>query len=181
MNFIEYSNTGQLPGMLLGLAFFALMVFAIAIALRSSLKSVKLQAQYEDQGNDYRTDPLIKRSIMKTSLLLPLALFLALVLAIAGLASIIVPSAIATDERHAAILAGIESTYGLELTDDERRGLAYPQDKPESDFIAFGSIEKLTDNPDGFLKEEIYLIWKAGEMRLAKSDDGERFSELEAN
>lgn len=32
MNFIEYSNTGQLPGMLLGLAFFAL-IFILSLEL----------------------------------------------------------------------------------------------------------------------------------------------------
>lgn len=177
MDFIEYSNSWQTPGPALGIMLFALAVLAFVLSYRNMQKAGSLNAELDDAGSDPQNDPRLKRLTVKSFL----QLLLGFVLFLASMVSIAIPSLVDTEERRAAVLDGIESTYGLELTGNELKELRYPPDRPKSDFVAFGSIEKLTDSSDGFLKEEIYLIWKSDEMRLAKSDDGEKFSELKGN
>lgn len=73
----------------------------------------------------------------------------------------------------------IEKAYGLELSRDELEDLDYPTEKPDTDFEVFGSFSIDEPEDDGFLRTEVFLIWRDGEMALAGSPDGETFTELQ--
>lgn len=73
----------------------------------------------------------------------------------------------------------ISEAYGLELSRDELGDLDYPTEKPDTDFEVFGSVAMDEPEEDGFLRTEVFLIWRDGEMALAGSPDGETFTELQ--
>ena len=91
------------------------------------------------------------------------------------------PTKTPTVQDRAAAEA-IEEDYGIELTDEELMALDYPREKPTADFEAFGSFEQMLPADDGgYELNRVFLIWDDGEMKLAKSTDGESFSELKFN
>ena len=85
----------------------------------------------------------------------------------------------ARDSRADALLDDIKETYGLTLTGDEYDSLRFPEEKPETDFEVFGSVEHDFPTATGFEREEVYLIWRIDHFELASSSDGEKFSTLE--
>lgn len=82
--------------------------------------------------------------------------------------------------HYEAVWAEVEETYGLDLTDDEKRALDFPSEKPEEDFETFGSFTREGPTASGFSRETVYLIWKDGLLHLAESADGEQFTTLDS-
>lgn len=76
----------------------------------------------------------------------------------------------------------IEANYGLELDEAQLNALKYPVEEPTVDSRTYGAIDHMLPGEDGSYElNRIFLIWKDGEMKLAKSTDGESFSELKAH
>lgn len=85
-------------------------------------------------------------------------------------------------EVRAEIAETLNSLYGTDLTVGELSyygGLEYPDERPETDFEVFGSVERDAEKAGGgFERQTIYLIWQDDELRLAESADGEVFDVL---
>lgn len=86
----------------------------------------------------------------------------------------------ARDSRAEAFRDEVKETYGLTLTGEEYSSLRLPEEKPQTDFQVFGSVEHDFPTADGFEREEVHLIWRTDHFELASSADGEKFSTLDA-
>jgi len=87
----------------------------------------------------------------------------------------------ALQERDSRVIAAIEEIYELELTESELAKLNYPKAEPESNFEAFGSIDKITKAGDEkLLERKLYLVWDEDSFGIFQSENGEDFVPLEA-
>lgn len=86
----------------------------------------------------------------------------------------------ARNSRADAFREEVKETYGLTLADGDFGALKLPEEKPQTDFQVFGSVEHDFPTADGFEREEVYLIWRTDHFELASSADGEKFSTLDA-
>lgn len=101
-----------------------------------------------------------------------------LVICVGTLAAEGIWNGIARSERAAAVLSGIEETYGVTVPEGQVGALDYPDVRPTEDFKVFGSFEHDAPRADGFERETVYLIWRTDRFELAASSDGEKFSTL---
>lgn len=74
----------------------------------------------------------------------------------------------------------VKDVYGIELTAEEFKALDFPTQKPDEDFVAYGTISETTQVGDNFERYDITLIWANDELLLASSVDGEQFTPLDA-
>jgi len=87
----------------------------------------------------------------------------------------------ALDRQREAARVEIQDVYGLELTEGEMAKLKYPEAEPESNFEAFGSIDKITKAGDEkLLERKLYLVWDEDSFGIFQSENGEDFVPLEA-
>lgn len=67
-----------------------------------------------------------------------------------------------SEDRWSEFDSQTQESYGITLSEKERRALDYPDAEPESDFKVFGSFER-----DG---EEVFLVWSGGQFELGSFD-----------
>jgi len=86
----------------------------------------------------------------------------------------------ALERQREAVRAEIQESYGLELTEAEMAKLKYPEAEPESNFEAFGSIDKVTKAGDEkLLERKLYLVWDEDSFGIFQSENGQDFVPLE--
>ena len=81
---------------------------------------------------------------------------------------------------NAAVIEKVDDTYGIELSSKEFDGLQFPTEKPDEDFVAYGTISETARVGDAFERRDITLLWVDDELVLAGSVEGEKFVPLEA-
>lgn len=67
-----------------------------------------------------------------------------------------------SEEKWSEFDSQTQESYGITLTEKERRALDYPTTEPTSDFKMFGSFER-----GG---EEVFLVWSDGRFELGSFD-----------
>ena len=77
------------------------------------------------------------------------------------------------------VKAAVEERYGIELTRVDVLELEFPTERPDDDFVEYGTISE-TRKPNGAIdRRDITLVWDGDRLLLAGSVDGEEFTELD--
>lgn len=83
-----------------------------------------------------------------------------------------------TDLWVSKVKAAVEERYGIELTRVDVMELEFPTERPDDDFVEYGTISE-TKKPNGAIdRRDITLVWDGDRLLLASSVDGEEFTEL---
>lgn len=77
------------------------------------------------------------------------------------------------------VQSAVEERYGIELTQSEVLELDFPTERPDDDFVEYGTISKTKKSGDGYDRHHTTLIWDGDRLLLAGSVDGEEFTELD--
>ena len=79
-----------------------------------------------------------------------------------------------------AVRAEIQSSYGIELNDEEFKALQYPHREPSEGYRNFGSESVVIPDGSGdYTKVELALLWDDGKMVLV-GDDGKELTPLDS-
>ena len=68
------------------------------------------------------------------------------------------------------VIAEVEDSYGIKLTQEEFQELRFPAVEPDEDFVAYGSIPRTMKVGDTMAQETVTLIWSEGELFLGTTD-----------
>ena len=77
-----------------------------------------------------------------------------------------------TDEQNEQLQAETEEYYGLTLDRTDHYWLRYPEERPEVDFKAYGSVSNTSLSAEGeIVSRSITLVWTEGKMIFASEDE----------
>lgn len=77
------------------------------------------------------------------------------------------------------VKAAVEERYGIELTRVDVLELEFPTERPDDDFVEYGTISE-TKKPNGAIdRRDITLVWDGDRLLLAGIVNGDEFTELD--